>query len=95
LEEKHEEPPICISCPLAPYYVDQEFGGSANVKITLAIKPNGTIEHFEVFNAPTEKIRQQIEASVKLWLFKPVLKDGERISAEKRVTAKIAVIKPR
>jgi hypothetical protein len=94
-EQSREKPPICIRCPIEQYYVDKDFGGMFTVSIIASVKTNGTVERVDIRDAPNENIRQEISESVKRWIFQPVVVMGVPVTAEKKVSAKIAVIKPR
>lgn len=85
----------CMSCGFEPVYKDDKVQGQFKLHAALTVAADGTIAAVTISNAPTEAIRQKVQAQISDWLFEPPIKDDKPVRISTAIDFPINVIRPR
>jgi hypothetical protein len=87
--------PHCVSCEMDHFLVDQKVQGFFSIRLTIQVALNGTVSAVEVDDAPSSEIKSRIEQQVRLWVFEPYEKDGQRVNLKLTTKVPVNVIRSR
>ena len=85
----------CIACSLDPVFVDSKASGRVDLQAAFTVGPDGIVDSVELSGAPSDNLKNKIEAEIRQWIFDPPLKEGQPIRVATKTHLTINVLKPR
>jgi hypothetical protein len=82
----------CIQCDYPRVLVSESFKGNAVVEVEVISRPDGSVSSVEIGKSPNVEIGEELARAAKRWLFYPVLKDANPVSARRKVKLQVTVI---